>query len=70
MGVHTHLSPVLTSQSTVDAQRGKGEGKEGQWPHFAAMRQKWPRRPERTAQHVGTHCLTAWPKSLYNQMEY
>jgi hypothetical protein len=39
VGVHTHLSPVLISQSTVDAQRGKGEGKEGQWPNFAAMRQ-------------------------------
>jgi hypothetical protein len=39
VGVHTHLSPVLISQSPVDAQRGKGEGKEGQWPNFAAMRQ-------------------------------
>jgi hypothetical protein len=53
VGVHTHLSPFLVSQSPVDAQRGKEEGKEGQWPPFAAMRQKWLRRPERTAQgHV------------------
>jgi hypothetical protein len=39
VGGHTHLSPVLFGQSPVDAQKGKGEGKEVQWPNFAAMRQ-------------------------------
>jgi hypothetical protein len=39
VGEHTHISPVFFSQSSVDAQKGKREGKDVQWPNFAAMRQ-------------------------------